>query len=349
MRRYIECNSLEKACKKIFHFSRMVGMFPLSDDCRFVLKFSVAPAIVFLGLSVHSIHWIYRGELVSYQFRTLFHKYLHVFRKLSATTSCILIVSQLVFERKKLSSILNNLKVIDSELALLNERSNMKLRPMKYLFNIFISICTIFVQSLSNIPAFSMEEHIETVLLAIFINQVSAFCDLFKYSLEQISAFPSFGKEKHYTLRTRIYNIIKESTENMNDCYGIGLFFMITLLFITILHQLYQYFDKSEAVTIEILNFFFTMAGDLWLLLQLIFACNGVTSKANMFNNSLYNELIKDGCNDTPNLEEIYFHFEQAKEFQLTANKFFRVDKQLMCSMIITGTTYLVILLQYSD
>ncbi|KAE8573855.1 Gustatory receptor 121b [Halyomorpha halys] len=349
MKWYIKCNNLEEACKTIFRFSRMVCMFPLLDDCQFSPKFCIAPVIVFFGLSVHCVLWISEGALVSHQFDYVFHKYLHIFRKLSATASCILIVSQLVLKRQKLRLILNDLKVIDSELGILSKKPIMTLRPMKYLFNTFISIFLVFIQSLSPPATFWMAQHMDLVLLAVFINQLSAFCDLFKYSLEQISTFPCFKLNKYYTLRTRLYNILEDCTENVNDCYGIGMFFMITLFFITILHQLYQYFDKTIITVIDIVNIFITATGYLWLVLQLILPCNGVVSKANMFNNSLYNELIKDGCNDTPNLEEIYFHFEQAKEFQLTANKFFRVDKQLMCSMIITGTTYLVILLQYSD
>ncbi|KAE8573745.1 Gustatory receptor 124 [Halyomorpha halys] len=347
---YFKCCCLEDACKKIFRITRMFAMFPLNDNCQISLKISLTSAIVFFTLGVHCICWIYRGEKFYFTHRTFFHTFLYISRRLILTSSCILIAIHLVLKRDKLRLILDNLKKIDSELGIVDKGPMVALCPINYLFNIFISIFVVTIQSFTNEPVFWMEGNIDIVLVAIIINQIFAFCELFKYSLEQISTFPCFVKYKDYTLRTRLYNLIEECTENLNDIYGLGMFFIITTLFISIVHQLYQYPCRAIVIRIEhMLSIYFTAACNFWLVLQLILACSMVSSKARIFNNTLYNQLIKNGCKNISYHEEIYYHFERVKKIRITANGFFIVDHDLIGSMIITGTTYLVIFMQYCN
>lgn len=291
MRWYIECNGLEDACKKIFRMSRMVAMFPLSDDCRFLMKFLIAPTIVFFLLSAQSVYWVVGGKTVLNEYKSVYHIYLHVFRKLSTTISCILIFSQLILEKDKFSLILDNLKIIDSELEQLNKGPIMILSPFRYLLNTFLSICLVLVQSMCDPAVYWMQEHMETVLVAVFINQIIAFCDLLRYSLEQISVYSYLESNKNYALRTRIYNLIEECAENLNDSYGMGMLFIIIIFFVTILHQSYQYYNKTLTTPMQISNGCLTTAGDLWFIVQLILAGSSVTSKviAELFQyNSMY-------------------------------------------------------------
>ncbi|KAE8573853.1 Gustatory receptor 122 [Halyomorpha halys] len=345
----IECSSLEEACKKIFQISRMVAMFPLSDECQFSPKFLIVPAIVCCMLSINSTYWIATGQPYLNLDKSFFHRYIHNFRKLTMTFSYTLFVCQLVLEREKLRHLLNNLRIINTQLAFLNKRPISALSATKYLFNISLSIFVLIIQVLSDHAVFWMRGLIETILLAVYINQMLAFCDLFKHCLEQISVFPRLTRNKRFTQRTRIYNVIEECSQNIDDVYGIGMFFIITSFFVTILHQFFQYLNRTVVTAPEITGVFLTAACNLWLILQLIIACSGVAAKAKMFNKTLYNELMNDGCKNVPNHKEIYFHFERASEFRFTASGFFSVDQNLICSMIITGTTYLVILMQYSD
>ncbi|KAE8573852.1 Gustatory receptor 123, partial [Halyomorpha halys] len=46
--------------------------------------------------------------------------------------------------------------------------------------------------------------------------------------------------------------------------------------------------------------------------------------------------------------EELQFHFETVEEFEFTAYNFFPVNISLIGSLILSGTTYLVTLLQFT-
>lgn len=291
---YMNCCCLEDACKKIFRFCRMVAMFPLNDDCQLSLRFSIPPAIVYFLLIIHSISWIAKGEEIFFLHRNFIHRFLYVFRKLILTYSCILIVFQFYLKRDKLRLILNNFKMIDSELSLLNTGPIKVLCPIKYLLNIFVSMFLISSQLVTNLPMYWMEANMETLLVAIFINQMLAFCDLLKYSLEKISIFHCFQKNDDYTytLRIRLYNVVEDSTKNFNDIYGLAMFFIITTFFVAILHQVYQYLN-IQTNAIHTLSVFITGFCYSWFILQLILARNMVVTKVIIYyNNFEYDGLI---------------------------------------------------------
>ncbi|KAE8573589.1 Gustatory receptor 139c [Halyomorpha halys] len=74
-----------------------------------------------------------------------------------------------------------------------------------------------------------------------------------------------------------------------------------------------------------------------------------ITTKAKEFNTLLYQIMIEDKTNEILNNPKLKLHIAMNREVVFTAYGFFNLDYSLVHSIIASSTTYLVILLQFSE
>lgn len=275
---FIQCVNGEDACKNVFWMSRVVGMFPLDDDCNLVPKLVAALTFFISLLTSNTIVWIFIGDPMYNKKNGVFHKYLFIFRKIVLSASCVVAICQIALKREKLKSLLDSVRAIDRELASMNQRLKVKLNLSRYIFNVVISIITVFSQIWTYSPLFWVDMHLDIIFVTIFINQMCAFYDILKFGLIRISSLPKSFANRHHWQRIRLYCLIDSCSEDVNDIYGLTVLYVFTAFSITILHQMYQLLNAIRTINAYV-NLTCTMVFYLWLMLQMVFACSGLSSE----------------------------------------------------------------------
>ncbi|KAE8573599.1 Gustatory receptor 130 [Halyomorpha halys] len=338
--------SVEEAFWKLFKMLRIVGLFPMDDRLRLVPRLVLPSAVFLVFIAGTTLYFIFADDRLMIMYG-LTHRFLYRLRKLTETITYFLIVYQFCAKKDKLLLILDNLNTVEIFLAPLDQKWAWSLNPIQYIGNICLTFI-LFVFERSVLPFdlkiaihfFSME--LDLILAATFVNQYCALLDLIKYSLKRVMV------SKYYYLYPKMYCLIYDSCEMLNDVYGIIIFSILMVYFVGLLHQFYQLFGVSGKPPMIFFSIICCAAYYGMLLLQIIFAGNDISLETKEFNTTLYNNIVECKLTEMPVYDKLFFHFERSKQFIFSANGFFIVNKSILCTMILTGTTYLVILVQYS-
>lgn len=277
----IVTKSLDDAFWKLFKMLRIVGLFPIDDRLRIVPRLAIPSAVFLLFLAGTTLFFMYADDRLMIMYGTT-HRFFYRFRKLTETVTYFFIVCQLCLKREKLMLILDNLKTIENFLAPFEEKWSWSLRPIQYMGNIILTfVLFIFERSVFPIDIkigvhwFSMQ--IDLMLAATFVNQYCAFLNLIKYSLKRIMA------SKYYHLYPKLYWLIYDSCEILNDIYGIIIFPIVMIYFIGLLHQFYQFFGVADKPPMICFSIVCCAAYYGTLLLQIVFAGNAISVEVNIY------------------------------------------------------------------
>lgn len=277
----IVTKSLEDAFWKLFKMLRIAGLFPMDDRLRVVPRLALPSAVFLIFLAGTTIFFIYADDRLMIMYGTT-HRFLYRFRKLTETITYFLIVYQMCVSREKLLQILENLITIEALLAPSDEKWAWSLRMIQYMGNVCLTI-VLFVFERSVLPfdlkiaIHWLSMQIDLILAATFVNQYCAFIDLIMYSLKRITS------SKHYHLYPKLYCLIYDSCEILNDVYGVIIFPIVMVYFIGLLHQFYQFFGVSDKPPMVLFSIICCGAYYSMLLLQIIFAGNDISMKVNIY------------------------------------------------------------------
>ncbi|KAE8573598.1 Gustatory receptor 129c [Halyomorpha halys] len=342
----IVTTSVDDAFKTLFRMLRMFGLFPINDHFQLVPSLVITSAVFFMFLVSTTVFFICTDDLVLAMFG-LTHRLIYNFRKLIETVSYFVILCQFCMKKEKLQLVLDNLKTVESLLDPLNEKWAWSLHPIQYMGNIVLTILLYLAERTIlpidlEITIHSWSLNIDLILSAVFVNHFCAFLYLIKYSLHRAMYC------NYYNLYPKLYCLIYDSCEILNDIYGVMIFPVLVVDFVGLHHQIYQLFSVSNKPPMFTFSIVFCGVYYSTLVMQIIFASNALSLETKKFNNYIYNYLVESKFTEMPTFDDLLLHFDRTKEFQFTANGFFLVNTPILCSMILTGTTYLVILLQYS-
>ncbi|KAE8573596.1 Gustatory receptor 129a [Halyomorpha halys] len=342
----IATTSVDDAFRTLFKMLRIFGLFPIDNRFQLVQRLFFISIVFFIFLISTTVFYICTDDLVLIMYGST-HRIIYNFRKLAETVSYFVILCQFCLKREKLLLVLDNLKTVESLLAPLNEKWTWSLHPIQYLGNIALTFFLYLVKR-STIPndleitIRSVLMNIDLILSAVFVNHFCAFLDLIRYSLSRAMTC------NYYSLYPKLYCLIYDSCEILNDIYGVMILPVLVVDFVGLHHQIYQLLSVCNKP--PMFSFSIVVCGIYYgtLVLQIIFSSNVISLETKKFNNYIYNYLVESKFTEMPTFDDLLLHFDRTKEFQFTANGFFLVNTPILCSMILTGTTYLVILLQYS-
>ncbi|KAE8573597.1 Gustatory receptor 129b [Halyomorpha halys] len=342
----IVTSSVEDAFFTLFRMLRMFGLFPINNHFQLVPRLVMISAILFIFLVSSTMFYMCTIDFVLKIYGST-HRIIQNFRKLSGTVSYFVIVWQLYMNKEKLLLVLDNMKAVESLLAPLNEKWTWSLHPIQYMGNIVLTLFLYLVKwsifpDDHDVTIRSVLMNFDRIISAVFVNHFCAFLDLMRYSLNRAMNCNC------YNLYPKLYSLIYDSCEILNDMYGVMVLHVFGVDFMSLHHQIYQLLSVSNKP--PMFSFTIVVCGTYYitLVLQIIYASNAISSETKKFNNYIYNYLVESKFTEMPTFDDLLLHFDRTKEFQFTANGFFLVNTPILCSMILTGTTYLVILLQYS-
>ncbi|KAE8573858.1 Gustatory receptor 90a [Halyomorpha halys] len=141
-----------------------------------------------------------------------------------------------------------------------------------------------------------------------------------------------------------------ECCRNIKDCYALQLALMITTNFMSLIcfiHQTVKPIFKSK-------KFFLTSWFGIWAALHFLVAwyiillCDTARTTAKKFDNMVYYMIMNDPTKTLVKNKRIIIHFKANRKEEFSAMGFFNFDYPLLCSMVSSATTYIVILIQFS-
>ncbi|KAE8573861.1 Gustatory receptor 90d [Halyomorpha halys] len=143
---------------------------------------------------------------------------------------------------------------------------------------------------------------------------------------------------------------LAKSCRAMNDCYAPQLLLMVTTNFVGVVCNSYQ-FAVSAVIQSDLL---IAVMCAVWAFLYcfmtwfIIFLCDSTLSKAKKFDNMVYYMIMNDPTKTLVKNKRIIIHFKANRKEEFSAMGFFNFDYPLLCSMVSSATTYIVILIQFS-
>ncbi|KAE8573948.1 Gustatory receptor 22b [Halyomorpha halys] len=148
---------------------------------------------------------------------------------------------------------------------------------------------------------------------------------------------------------TQCHEVLGACCEIVNRCYSPQLFIftLSTFTFITstiyVLISYYSFFEPCDRI-ISVL-WICLLSLSLW---GFIHYCHDTVQKAKNFDKSLYRLVLNDSSKLLLRNKRIMYHFQAKRKVEFSAMGFFNFDYSLICRMVSTATTYIVIMVQFS-
>ncbi|KAE8573223.1 Gustatory receptor 126 [Halyomorpha halys] len=339
MVRPIRTTSCEDACIKITCGTRTIGILPTNERFQLEPRLVVFSLLVIVILLANSAYWTMNDKI---KVEGIYHYILHSSRKIMETLTVMAITVESSWKRNRFRSLLYNLKTVECALAEVGQCWSWSIHPRLYLGFPLLTIILIIFPLIYSGLYYWIFIYVEILFIGIYVSQICTFYNMVKYCLIQIRT------TEECTMHTKLYSMIESSFEDLNALNGIGIFLMLASYFLNVLHQLYQILNIDNIPSSRYFDTFCCAAYYSSFLLWFIITCNGISSEVKKFNSSLYNKVVQNNIQNI-NYDDIIFHFDMKMGgLQFDANGFFSVNNSLICTMIVTATTYLVILLQWS-
>ncbi|BES96530.1 Gustatory Receptor [Nesidiocoris tenuis] len=203
----------------------------------------------------------------------------------------------------------------------------------------------------------SAMEYQHSVLMSVIEARFGAIRDRVTEIGKKASSMPDRNDMAEAESLVKIYNHLNEAASLINEIYGKQLLFVIGTIFAIVT-------SKANYVVQDVILFITqrTVGSPLLLLLttywggfrllelwRIISACDAVVEKAREFTAELYQLMIDDNSLKLSKNKKLYLHISSQKDPVFTAHGFFTLDNSLFHSVIAAATTYLVILIQFSQ
>ncbi|KAE8573587.1 Gustatory receptor 139a [Halyomorpha halys] len=200
------------------------------------------------------------------------------------------------------------------------------------------------------------------LLIFMFIHRMSSVLLLSFKSLRQslMKCFGMDGKRAAVLAERLIYchHKLCNSSRDFNDFSSLQILAILTVEFITSFGELYVLIcilHHNRSVPDKLMLIIIVAVKGVWsliattLLWQMSHQFASVRNEAKEFNTLLYQIMIEDKTNEILNNPKLKLHIAMNREVVFTAYGFFNLDYSLVHSIIASSTTYLVILLQFSE
>ncbi|KAE8573184.1 Gustatory receptor 96 [Halyomorpha halys] len=333
-----ESTHMNIVLRNVFWFPRMLGTFPFDHNFEVNMKISIRSICVLIFFSICSAI-------------NLFDSHDRRIIKIAFTSFANLIsFVVLIVRRNDALSMYKSLQKVEMDMQ--NERMNHKWLPSHfrmylsyYIFIVmlFITACVRFDPSnISNIFTMILSYASTFALSLSIINQFSMLQALLG------SLFDQLLESKNINSILAILTNLRSASTAMESMYGIQILFYTTAIFIFIVCNVYYELRCEYPTAIKVVHRVWVILISYPLVDMIVSSSNTVT-KARKLNEKLYEKMLEDIMNFPNQNEQLEFHLTCGKELKFDACGFFRLDNSLICSMIACGTTYMVILMQYTN
>ncbi|KAE8573860.1 Gustatory receptor 90c [Halyomorpha halys] len=138
----------------------------------------------------------------------------------------------------------------------------------------------------------------------------------------------------------------------ISDCYSPQLLLMTCSMFVKIICQSYQAImtDLNDVNSVLKLRVVFGIRVILncIIIFYITYLSSATMKKAKKFDNMVYYMIMNDPTKTLVKNKRIIIHFKANRKEEFSAMGFFNFDYPLLCSMVSSATTYIVILIQFS-
>ncbi|KAE8573588.1 Gustatory receptor 139b [Halyomorpha halys] len=201
--------------------------------------------------------------------------------------------------------------------------------------------------------------HTLILLLYAFIDRMASVLLLSFKSLQQsILKCSGMDGNKAAVLAEKLiycHHKLCNASQDFNDFSSLQILAILAVEFITSFGEVYVLIcilfngglNREKLIVVTIKSIWTLIA--LSLLWQMSHRFAYIRNEAKEFNTLLYQIMIEDKTNEILNNPKLKLHIAMNREVVFTAYGFFNLDYSLVHSIIASSTTYLVILLQFSE
>ncbi|KAE8573947.1 Gustatory receptor 22a [Halyomorpha halys] len=330
----------------MFRISAFSGLFPFifsdNDLIRsplFILHCILSPMILFLNIVLMTnVMDIFMGRA-----GIKFNKF--VYQGPLIATACIPAISifWLSLNLKRFSKVFRALRAVENVTQ--NHPPTFVLKPIASRLASLLPLCIIelfWSENYYYIYFYSLQLWIYIVILQ-FTSILTAIRSHYSFLENTLSKSTA-------TEWTQCHEVLGACCEIVNRCYSPQSLIYVLTTFGCATTSMYGilivkgYFSFSVPVIIEAIWIISVVTG----LLHIVYNCDETVQKAKNFDKSLYRLVLNDSSKLLLRNKRIMYHFQAKRKVEFSAMGFFNFDYSLICRMVSTATTYIVIMVQFS-
>ncbi|KAE8573121.1 Gustatory receptor 42 [Halyomorpha halys] len=363
---------ISELVKIFFSYVKFVGSSVVEEvDGQWTVVPSLLAFNFFVSLISSLVMYLTFSQDDGFYDDTYLPKALLLFEYTLLLTSRIVNLFSQVVNLEEIRQIMRSFKALDQIFLNIDSKQLIFQGPPIFFFiaNIFITIFCISIQILRmkvNLMgliqtvhlfylSFVMNVDIFTVCVLIYSVQVNiSYLNSYLETLKSKDCKDGKLHDASVEYCCKGYNELCSQVDHVNRVFGFQLLVVFINIFTALVDELYHliYLKSSGQFGDDILEVLFllvSLAYTFFNTFAITSACDKTVVKAKEFNTLLYQVMISDKTSIVSKNKKMRLHASMKREIMFTAYGFFSLDYALVHSIAAAVTTYLVILIQFSQ